>query len=261
MQDVPRLKIQASLILYSRLSLHLSWGYNSYQMLEQELLLEKGLFFLLNGSDSPFWDSFFYLYSWKWTWIPLYLCFLFVFIYKKNWKEILCVLLAVGLAVLLCDQISSGLFKPYFQRFRPTHHPDFKDTVEVVLGYRGGRYGFISSHAANAFGFATFVCYLFRNRIFTCTFILFAILNGYSRIYLGVHFISDVVVGSMVGVIIGYVVYELYNLTRWKWLKRPRETLKQPVYSSRETYALCISYSLMLILLLVLNNQLIIFFQ
>jgi Membrane-associated phospholipid phosphatase len=229
-------------------------------MLEQELLLEKDLFLQLNGSDSLFWDNFFYLYSYKWTWLLLYLCFLIVFIYKNRWKEILCVLLAVGMVVLLCDQISSGFFKPFFQRFRPTHHPEFKDLVDLVLNYRGGKYGFISSHAANAFGFFTFAILLFRNRIFTLCFVLFAILNGYSRIYLGVHFISDVVVGAMVGAIIGYFVYEGYNFVRRKWLKHPQKTLKQAVYPTKEAYFLCISYAVILGILLLFNRQLIQFF-
>lgn len=229
-------------------------------MLEQELLFEKDLFFQLNGSASLFWDNFFYLYSYKWTWLLLYACFLVVFVYKNKWKEILCILLAVSLVILLCDQISSGFFKPYFHRFRPTYHPDFQETVETVLNYRGGKYGFISSHAANAFGFSTFMALLFRNRIFTLCFVLFALTTGYSRIYLGVHFIADVVAGAMLGVIIGYLVYEFYNFVRWKWLKHPKETLKKAVFSTNKAYFLCIAYAVMLGILLLLNSQLIKFF-
>lgn len=226
-------------------------------MLEQELQFEKDIFFLLNGSEHIFLDNFFYLYSYKWTWIPFYLCFLFVFIYKRNWKEILCVLLAVTLVILLCDQISSGFFKPFFERFRPTHHPDFQDQVDIVLNYRGGRYGFISSHAANACGFATFTALLFRNRIFTLMIILFALLNGYSRIYLGVHFISDVVVGSLVGVLIGIGVYELFNFVRYKWMAIPKSDLKEAVYIPQMSYFLCIIYAVTVLLILLFDNQLI----
>jgi Membrane-associated phospholipid phosphatase len=231
-------------------------------MLEQQLHFEKDLFFQLNGSDSLFLDHFFYLYSYKWTWLLLYACFLVVFLYKQKWREVLCVLLAVTLVIFLCDQISSGFFKPFFQRLRPTHHPDFKNLVDTVLGYRGGRYGFISSHASNAFGFLTFTALLFRNRIFSCCFALFSIINGYSRIYLGVHFVSDVIVGAMVGIIIGYLVYELYNYVRWKLLKHPKEILRQPVYSAPKAHFLCASYAIMLISLLLFNNQLIkLFYQ
>ena len=227
-------------------------------MLEQELYFEEKLFYLLNGSGySSFWDNFFYLYSYKWIWLPFYICFLFVFIYKNKWKEILCVILAVTLVILLCDQISSGFFKPFFQRLRPTHHPDFKDNIDIVLGYRGGKFGFISSHAANAFGFAQFAALLFRNRILTFFLLSFALLNGYSRIYLGVHFISDVVVGAIIGAIIGYSVYKLLNWTRYTWIKQPKEKLTHAVYSDKKAYFLSLAYIFTLILLLVFNNQLI----
>ncbi|MDR0864421.1 MAG: phosphatase PAP2 family protein [Candidatus Symbiothrix sp.] len=230
-------------------------------MLEQELQWEKELFFFLNGSESVFWDSFFWLYSYKWTWIPLYLGFLFVFIYKKNWKEILLMIVSVTLLIVLCDQIASGFFKPVFHRFRPTHHPDFQDQVDLVLGYRSGLYGFISSHAANAFGLATFTALLFRNRLFTFMMLLFALFNGYSRIYLGVHFISDVVVGALTGIIIGYIVYKLYNLGRIYFLKEDKDGLQQPVYSRWETGGVCSIYFATIAILLVFNNQLFSLFE
>jgi undecaprenyl-diphosphatase len=218
-------------------------------MLEQELQLEKSLFFFLNGSDSAFWDHFFWFYSDKWIWLPLYLGFLFVLTYRKNWKEILLVLLSVTLLILVCDQISSGFFKPVFHRFRPTHHPDFQEEVKIVFGYRGGRYGFISSHAANAFGFAVFVALLFRNKLLTGTMLLFATINSYSRIYLGVHFISDVVAGTLVGTLIGFAVYKSYCFCRKKYLNPDKTGIKQSLYPVKNAYSLCILYLIMIIML------------
>jgi len=216
-------------------------------MLEQGLQWERNLFFFLNGSDSPLWDSFFYFYSYKWTWIPLYLCFLFVVIYRKtgaeiksDWKEIAWTIVAVVLVITLCDQIASGIFKPLFQRFRPTHHPDFQDLVKTVYGMRGGKYGFISSHAANTFGFAAFMALLFRNRLLTFTLFLFAFITAYSRIYLGLHFISDVVVGALVGILTGYVVYRIYH---WK--------LREIIYPKRKIYLLISVYVATVVILLI----------
>ncbi|MDR0505840.1 MAG: phosphatase PAP2 family protein [Dysgonamonadaceae bacterium] len=211
-------------------------------MLEKELQLEKGLFFLLNGSDSVTWDYFFWLYSGKWTWLPFYLCFLFIFIYRKNWKEGLTVFLLLALVILLCDQIASGIFKPLFHRPRPTHHIDFQDQVKTVLDYRGGKYGFISSHAANAFGSAVFTAMLFRNKIFTATILLFAIFSGYSRIYMGVHFVSDVVAGAFVGAIIGFAVYKMYLFFRNKILKSNKLTLEKLSFSTSGIYGICAAY-------------------
>ena len=230
-------------------------------MLEKELQLERDLFFFLNGSDSAFWDNFFYIFSYKWTWLIFYLCFLWVFIYKKKWKEIICILAAVALLILLSDQISSGIIKPLFHRFRPTHHPDFKYLVDIFrfgnYEYRSGGFGFISSHAANSFGLATFCALIFRNKIFSCTIFLFALITGYSRIYLGVHFISDVIAGAFVGILVGWIIYMIYNWVRHKWLLIESSELKNPIYSIRDTYFICGVFYLCIIVMLIFNNQLI----
>ena len=226
-------------------------------MLEQELQLERGLFLFLNGTHSSFWDNVMYTYSYRFTWIPFYLCFFFIFVYKKNWKEIVLIFLAIGLVILLCDQLSSGIAKSFFHRFRPTHHPDFKDIVHTVFNYRGGRYGFFSGHAANSFGFATLIAFLFRNKILTATMFIFAIITAYSRIYLGVHFISDVVVGMFVGIFFGWFVYELFILGRKYWLKIPTENLRKTIYSKKESIFFVEVYLIMVIFILIFNNQIV----
>jgi len=196
-------------------------------MLEKELKLERELFLFLNEFSSPFWDNVMYIYSYKFAWIPFYLCFVFVFCFRKNWKEITLAILAVTLIVFFCDFLSSSWSKPFFQRFRPTHHPDFKDVVNIAFDYRGGRYGFFSGHAANSFGFATLISLMFRNSILTITIFIFAIITAYTRIYLGVHFISDIVVGTIAGIIVGFFVYELYIIGRKYWLKVPDRNLRK----------------------------------
>jgi undecaprenyl-diphosphatase len=217
-------------------------------MLERELHWERDWFFALNGSDSAFWDAFFWLYSEMWIWIPFYLCVLFCVIYRRPVREILLTIAALVLVVVLCDQISSGFFKPFFHRFRPTHHPDFKELVDIVYGYRGGRYGFTSSHAANTFGFAVFSSLLFRHRIYTFTALLFAFLTAYSRVYLGVHFISDVAVGALTGVVVGAGIYYLATLKNiWK--------IKFSPYSLREMRFLAGFYAFMLLFMLIIAKN------
>ena len=183
-------------------------------MVEKILVYERDLFFMLNGSDSPFLDRFMWLYSGKAVWLPLAFFILVVLLYKKKWRESILILLAIVLVITFCDQFASHVCKPIFTRFRPTHHPDFMDQVKTVFDYRGGRYGFISSHAANAFGFATFMSLLFRYRLFTWTIFLWAALTAYTRVYLGVHFISDIVPGAIAGVFFGWLVYCLYVKVR-----------------------------------------------
>ena len=174
------------------------------------------------------------VYSDKYTWLPLLLVLLFIFFYKVPWKEGLLLIVCSILLGFLCDFVSSEYIKPFFGRLRPSHHPDFKDMVDVVLGRRGGSFGFISNHAANGFGIAVLTSLLFRYWPFTITIYSWVIVTCYSRIYLGVHFITDIVGGFVWGTIAGLVVYGLYYLFRWKVFHIPRNQLSQPVLSPQK---------------------------
>ena len=226
-------------------------------MLEQLLVWERDAFFMLNGSDSAFLDRFMWLYSGKAVWLPLAFFILVVLCYKKNWKEWLLILLAIVLTITLCDQFASHVCKPIFTRFRPTHHPDFMDQVKVVFGYRGGMYGFISSHAANAFGFATLMALIFRNKLFGWTIFFWAILTSYTRIYLGVHFITDIIPGALSGLLFGYLVYLLYLYIRPKLIPVDSWVRPEAIYS--DTRKRLITYAIWLTILLIalFNEQLV----
>lgn len=221
-------------------------------MLEKELLFERDLFFLLNGSDSTFLDSFMWLYSGKVVWLPLAAFILFVLVYKKDWRESILILLSIVLVITLCDQFASHFCKPVFARYRPTHHPDFMNQVKIVFDYRSGLYGFISSHAANAFGFAMFMSLLLKNKLFTCTIFSWSVLSAYTRIYLGVHFISDVVCGMLAGIFLGYVVYKLYLYARNTALRSyyPINSV-DTIYSTKEKRL--IVYSILISVLFILT--------
>lgn len=200
-------------------------------MLEEILKYERSTFFLLNGSQSDYLDALMWLWSGKVVWLPLAFFIIAVLVYKKDWKESLLILVAIALVITCCDQFASHVCKPLFTRFRPTHHPDFMDQVKIVFNYRGGRYGFISSHAANAFGFSVFMALLFRYRLFTYTILAWAVITAYSRIYLGVHFISDVVPGAIAGIFFGWLVYRIYLYARHSILHIPDDRLTRSVYS------------------------------
>ncbi|MDR0742903.1 MAG: phosphatase PAP2 family protein [Tannerella sp.] len=189
-------------------------------MLEKILDYEEGAFLWLNSYHAPFGNQFMWLFSGKIFWIPLATLFIFMLFYKnrKHWKETLLVLAAIALVITLCDQFASGICKPMFTRFRPTHHPEFMDKVQTVFDYRGGRFGFISGHAANAFGFATLTSLIFRYRFYSVALYLWATINSYSRIYLGVHFISDIIPGIVAGLLFGWIIYKLFVIARRKAL-------------------------------------------
>ena len=222
-------------------------------MLENLLTYERNLFLWLNDCHTPYWDEVMWLYSGKGVWLPLALLVLLTLCYRKDWREIVLVLLAIVLTITLCDQFASHVCKPLFTRFRPTHHPDFMNEVKTVFGYRGGRYGFISSHAANAFGFAMFLTLLFRNRWLGFTLFFWATVNAYSRIYLGVHFLTDIIPGIMAGIFFGYMVYKLYAWVRSRWL--PDSPF--PVYGKRRAVLITSAVWLMFIILLTLHAPLV----
>lgn len=223
-------------------------------MVERLLYYERDLFLSLNGSESEMLDRFMWLYSGRAVWIPLVLLLFFILVYKKGWKESLMVLVGIALVVTLCDQFASGLCKPMFERFRPTHHPDFISEVETVFNYRGGRFGFMSSHSSNAFGFATFMVYLFRHWLFSLTIYLWALVTAYSRIYLGVHFISDVVPAILFGILFGYVVYRLYKWARLKLMARSCVPTPHYTIYSRTEKRIVVSGILATVLIVLIFN-------
>ena len=230
-------------------------GYeNDAERLVEEILpYERNAFLWLNEAHNIFWDSFMLIYSEKTTWIPLVIVALLVFIYKVKWKEAAILIFCMILLGVLCDQLSAGLIKNTFERLRPTHHPDFKNFVTIVNDYRGGRFGFVSAHAANGFGIATFLSLMFKYRRFTVIIFTWAILTSYSRIYLGVHFISDIIGGMIVGSIIGFLVYLLLQYCRIKVLNHTPQQLKIPLYSKVRANILSLTIVIIVITIFIIS--------
>lgn len=171
---------------------------------------DQHLLLLLNGSDSIYWDGIWMCITKVGTWVVFYLSLLYVLFRSYEAKQVFVILLCVGLAILLADQMASGICKPYFQRFRPTHEPALEGLVDIVDGHRGGKYGFMSSHAANGFAICTFISLIFRYRWLTATMIIYASLSSFSRIYLGLHYPGDILCGGLWGVVSGLIAYGLY---------------------------------------------------
>lgn len=190
--------------------------------IQQLIEYDKNAFLALNGSDSVFWDGFMWVYTNTLVWIPLALVLLYVIYRNNRVKEALFITLMVAVVVIICDRVSSGLFKPVFKRFRPAQDPELMYFVDIINGYRGGKYGFISSHAANTFGLFTFTSLLFRKREYTYAFLIWAIISCYSRIYLGVHYLGDVICGAFLGVAIGSLIYLLYSYIHRKYTSNVR---------------------------------------
>ncbi len=175
------------------------------------LQLDSQLLLLLNYYHTAFFDKAFWLTSDTLVWVPMYLMLFYAIIKGQKWQSWMTVLALIVL-VVLCDRISTDIFKYGFERFRPTHDPDLKGIVKTVFGYRGGKYGFVSSHAANTAGLAVFSSLLFKNRYYTVFMVMWALIVSYSRIYLGVHFPGDILGGLLLGAVLGFLVYKLYGM-------------------------------------------------
>jgi len=176
-------------------------------MLERLLEWDKDLFLFFNGKHVPWLDPVMLFITQTWAWIPLYAVLIY-FIYRDFGKDSWIPLIGIALAILLADRITSGLMKPYFARLRPSQEPSLEALIHLVNGYKGGMYGFASSHAANTLATATFFTMLFRkNRPWIAWLYLWAIVMTYTRLYLGVHYPGDIVVGGIIGLLAGWTGY------------------------------------------------------
>ena len=150
---------------------------------------DQNLLLYLNGFHNAFGDYFMSTFTGKWIWVPMYASILYVLLKNFNWKITLCCLTAIALTILFADQVCASLIRPAVERLRPSNPANpISDLVHIVNNYRGGRYGFPSCHASNSFGLAFFLVFLFRKRWLSLFILLWATLNCYTRIYLGVHY-------------------------------------------------------------------------
>jgi len=177
--------------------------------LDQLIIWDKQTLLTINSYHLPWLDRFMWLLSQTMLWLPVLFVFLVILFRNKGSKTFL-ILLAIVVLITLTDQISSSIIKPLVERLRPTHDPELSDWITIVNGYKGGNFGFLSSHAANAFAFAGFTLLLFKNVPYTLFILLWASLVSFSRIYLGVHFPLDVISGALLGLTCAWGVYSLY---------------------------------------------------
>jgi undecaprenyl-diphosphatase len=167
--------------------------------------IDTSLLLTINGWHSTYFDQFMFSFSSKFVWIAFYAAVLAYLLFKSK-KNALPVIVAIILCIVLCDQISSTLIKDTVQRLRPTQNSDLLSQLHIINGYKGGKYGFVSSHAANTFGFALLTSCLFKNRIYTSVVFLWAAVTAYSRVYIGVHYPLDVVGGMIVGLCVSIFI-------------------------------------------------------
>lgn len=181
--------------------------------------IDRAIVLFVNGLHTPLLDEIMWFLSGRFSLIPLYLLLLILLKSQNSWRNTFIILSGLTLSILLADQISVHLFKNGFERYRPSHNEELKYLLhfyEVKPGeyYQGGKYGFVSSHAANFFAMIAFIFpfYKEKKKWILAGLILIGILVAISRIYLGVHYFSDVLVGATLGILVGFSIRNLVKV-------------------------------------------------
>lgn len=173
--------------------------------------IDRSVLAFFNGSDSLFVDNLTVILTSGLTWIPLYLSLLYVVIKNNDtMKQIMLVVGCVILSIILSDGMADFIVKPMVERLRPSNDPFIKYTVNVVNDMRGSSYSFFSAHASNTFCVAMFFSLLVRNKVFVITMVSWSLVNCWTRMYLGLHYPSDILAGLVWGGISGSLAYYVY---------------------------------------------------
>lgn len=177
-------------------------------MFDSLINFDHQLLLLINGSHSLYADQLVHILTTSTTWIPLYVA-LFWLVLKNNENacRLFLVVSCAVVCILLAGTVDDMLVKPFVARYRPTHDPSIGILVDVVNGYRGGKYGFFSAHAANTFSLAVFFSLVVRKGSFTIMMICWSLVNCFTRIYLGVHYPGDIMAGLFWGGFIAWLIW------------------------------------------------------
>ena len=197
--------------------------------------LDTDLFLARNGHNTPFLDRFMVMVTGKYIWAPLYAVFLFTMFrrFRQVRMALVFTLLAI-LSVALADQTCATLIRPLVHRQRPSNLENPLSALAVIVGgYRGGAYGFPSCHAANSMALAVFMALTVRRKGFSFLVFTWAAVNAYSRLYLGVHYPGDLLVGALIGSALGYACFKAANaISRTRACDTRAELFQMPLSTS-----------------------------
>ncbi|HTA81408.1 MAG TPA: phosphatase PAP2 family protein [Bacteroidia bacterium] len=191
-------------------------------MIESLKNIDNSILLWINSRHSDTMDVIMWNASDRFTWLPLYAIMAFLIIRKYGKASWLPIVYAV-LAVALSDQLSSHLVKNIVLRYRPSHNLVLQSQLHYVKNYTGALYGFASSHAANSMALSFFIFLMFRKNYIAALLSFYVALVCYSRIYLGVHYPSDIAGGLVIGIVCGYAAYKLFLVTEEQMAKRSKK--------------------------------------
>lgn len=175
-------------------------------------VFDKQLLLTINAGHTPWLDGCMWQFSQLYVFWPLALFLLYHFYQRYQLKNTAALVLCCALSVATTD-LTTNVIKHSVKRYRPTHHLELQKKVHLVQNYKGGKYGFFSAHASNTVGVTTvlfFACRWIKRR-YRLLFYLIPALVMYSRIYEGVHYPSDVLVGAVLGLLVGYAMFVVFR--------------------------------------------------
>ena len=178
-------------------------------MLEKILELDKELLIFLNGLGSPTFDGMWLIITKQVYWAPLFLIVFYLLQKKLGWKNFGYYILFIALLIILCDQ-TANLFKHNFERLRPCNDPEVQDILRLYWK-KSKSFSFFSGHATNSMATTVFT-FMILKKFYKHAYLLFLfpLIFAYSRIYLGLHFPSDIVTGYAFGAAFGFICYKFY---------------------------------------------------
>ncbi len=202
-------------------------------MIEYLQQLDTELFLFLNSLHCPVMDRFMYLFTGRFIWVPMYVTLLYIITRHFRARRAIVMVLGIVLSIVIADQLCATVLRPIFERLRPANLENpISVLVHIVDGYRGGRYSFPSCHAANSFALASFVWMMIRKPRTRAFILIWALITCYSRIYLGVHYPGDLIVGGMIGIIVGTGCFYL-SVGVLRYIDRHDSHRHDPVHTLR----------------------------